>query len=186
MSTTAEPDQELLTAFQDAKNSLVEMTRATPLWKLAQSQRDRSVFDPALLSTPALTQTSFLKHAYIGLVWLREVVRRCAGSDAQKSIDEWMDAAVARIGDDVRLVGDRQGTEGTLRTIRNAIAHGRVTFNGDEAGGIGLIRFTDGPKKNLNSVEIEAPMLGYLADQYIYAVSNALYGEPSSIRDPGR
>jgi len=182
----------LKASFVDARLSLFQVRMLNELENArggdAGNQVERLVGDVATKSgesatVPLLNQTSFLSHAYMSLVWLHEVVKQEVDGTAAQVIESWFTDCVDEVLADggvhvpecgVKTRQVKRKKNELLRTLRNAISHSGVDFRGNRT-----IEFTDDHRGYKSTATLRWEHLGYLADSYIFAVSNLIYGQPS-------
>jgi len=173
----------LLNAFIDARLSLFTVrwtNEVSQVYECRKAQDQitqvigRVTVEAGEESAPLLNQTSFLQFAYMSLVWLREVVVQELGEPDKAKIDEWFKSCVKSVLEDGAThavdPSDTRTEMDLLRTLRNSISHGHVDFRDDQT-----VHFID----RTITADLTWTHLGYLSENYIYAVSNLIHGVPS-------
>ena len=157
----------LLSRAQDERGRIPDMER------LVASVAKDNALDA---DVPLLHQASILSHAFIIVVWLRE--RLLADGLNPDQLDIGVDSArvlehqpgARKNGDEVRR--DLSRPAQVIRTIRNAIAHGRVAFGDDD-----VWEFTDADPRSGERVRLSLdwPELGKLCDTFMFEYQKLVY-----------
>ena len=154
----------LLSEMQDAVGNCAELA------EVIEDCTKRNGMTPPV---PLLHQAAFLGHAYICLVWLREVVMASSNEEFKKKyfdrisssydFDKW----IRKCEGPRKLVKARD----YIRLVRNAISHGRVTVGDDE------FRLADksNSEKSETVVTLTWEGLARLADASLFSVNERLY-----------
>lgn len=127
--------------------------------------RRNNISEPVCL----LHQSSFLGHAYVCLVWLRECIKRNKQDeeDYLKRLSEFDYSPFEKVS------GPRDVSDPIqiLRLIRNAISHSRVTFSEDH------FVFSDKSREEESETVVRGTWeaVGMLADASLFAVSGIVY-----------
>ncbi|MBX3246123.1 MAG: hypothetical protein KF901_02960 [Myxococcales bacterium] len=135
--------------------------------------------DNALSSpVPLMNQATFLSHAYIVLVWLRErmvadgvdVDELELGLDVGSQVKVIKhDAGRRKDGSEVKRDLSKPGQ--VMRTLRNAVGHGRVAFSDDSTW-----EFTDTNREGeLVVLSLRWADLGAVCDAVMFAYQQTLY-----------
>ena len=120
---------------------------------------------------PLVNQATFVQIAYLSLVWLWESVKK--DEDQQDAVLE--DVGTRFNHGDVGWVGERKkdGIGSVLRLVRNALAHGRVTLDGQS------FVFEDQDKRAREKAPTAATLsweqVARLSEAVIFALSGVLY-----------
>ena len=128
-----------------------------------------------------VNQAPFLEHAYICLVWLREVVMETSGKVHRKEQHDFVNSTILPsvqsrfdFSDISKLNGPRKLSNNgdKLILIRNGISHSKVEITETEY----LISDQNDKKESSpTTVKMSWPTLGQLCDAFLFAVNDYLY-----------